>query len=335
MNIKKLFLLAFFLLLAACSVTPVPTPNPAEVALTLLADKVNAEATQAVVNMHFTATGQVLNATATQQQAEMQATGTQQARIDIEATSAQVRRDAQATQARIDADATQAQGRIDAQSTADQARLDLQSTQQASGTQTAFVITQTAIPPAATLTQIANEQNIHLRDNDIKQSDLNVQQQSETNTVEGLFPYLLSVVAVIAGVWYLNSDSKVKVVKDEVGETDIVIVKHKRGRQVVRPKLFTGPVLELDEADVTMPILTAPAEQSRVTERAQAVDAIGKMPAATTAQAAQTFNKYFGNNQQDLPFDVIDAEDAPPAGLLDGETLKSLNKDWKEAKDGG
>ena len=62
------------------------------------------------------------------------------------------------------------------------------------------------------------------------------------------------------------------------------------------------------------------------------MDAIKNMPASTTAQAAGTFNKYFGRQQDDLPFDVIDAEDAPPAGLLDGETLKSLNKDWKEAQ---
>jgi hypothetical protein len=57
--------------------------------------------------------------------------------------------------------------------------------------------------------------------------------------------------------------------------------------------------------------LTSPAEQAKVTERAQAIEAISKMPTATTPQAAQTFNKYFGNTQQDLPFEVIDAEDAP------------------------
>ena len=32
-------------------------------------------------------------------------------------------------------------------------------------------------------------------------------------------------------------------------------------------------------------------------------------------------------------FDVIDGDELPPAGLLDGETLKSLNEDWKEAED--
>jgi len=82
-----------------------------------------------------------------------------------------------------------------------------------------------------------------------------------------------------------------------------------------------------------MPLLVAPAEQAKIVERAQAVEAIQAMPTATTANSAQTFNKYF-SPQQDLPFDVVDAEDLPPAGLLDGESLKALDKDWKEAKDG-
>jgi multidrug efflux pump subunit AcrA (membrane-fusion protein) len=305
--------------------------NPADVALTLLADKVNAEATQAVVNMHFTATGQVLNATATQQQAYLQATGTQQARIDADATSAQVRRDVQATQSRIDADATQAQARVDAQSTADQARLDLQATQQASGTQTAFSITQTAIPPAATLTQIANGQNIIIANNQVELSNLAVQQQTQKNTPEWLIPYSLVVLAAIGGLLYLYSQSRVREIKNGDDEVELLILD---GKRAIRPKLLSGPVLDLDDV-VTMPMLTSPIEQAKVTERAQAVEAIKSMPVSTTPQAAQTFNKYFGSQREDLPFDVIDAEDAPPAGLLDGETLKSLNKDWKEAQDGG
>jgi hypothetical protein len=56
------------------------------------------------------------------------------------------------------------------------------------------------------------------------------------------------------------------------------------------------------------------------------------MPAQTTQQAAQTFNKYFGSNRNDM-FDVIDGDELPPAGLLDGEILKSLNEDWKESDD--
>jgi hypothetical protein len=329
---KKYFLLiVLVLLLTACNETPVPTPNPAEVALTLLADKVNAEATQAVVNMRFTATAQMFGITATQQQIYLQATATEQARVDIAATAAQTRRDAQATaeQKRLDIQATQQ--RIDADATQEQARLDVIATQQAGSTATAGVMTMTAIPPAATLTQIANEQNIILANNQVQLSNLQVEQQSQKNTPEWVIPYLL-LFGLVAGVlWYVKSQSRVREVKNEDGDVELLIIDHTRA---IRPRLLAGPVLDLN-GEVSMPMLTAPSEQAKVTERAQAVEAIKNMPTSTTPQAAQTFNKYFGTQQQDLPFEIIDAEETPPAGLLDGETLKSLNKDWKEAKDGG
>ena len=83
-----------------------------------------------------------------------------------------------------------------------------------------------------------------------------------------------------------------------------------------------------------MPLLTSTVEeQARVTERAQAVEAIKAMPQSPTSSSTNAFNHYFGSERKDLPFDVIDAEDTPPAGLIDGQALSSLNKDWKEAKD--
>ncbi len=341
-RIAVISLMTIFLgIVSACS-TPAPsTPNPAEVGMTMMADKVNAEATQARLGIIFTTTAQVVGATSTQQAQYFQATGTQQARIDAEstsqqahawaqATSDQARRDVQATQQRIDADATQAQARIDAESTAQQMRLDVQSTFQAAGTSTAFVITQTAIPPANTFTAIANQQSIALANNEVQMSNLAVEQQRQKNTPEWVVPFLIAIVATVAGFVYVIRFSRVREVKDGDGNIRMVIFDNSRA---VAPALLPGPVLEMTKESISMPLLAATVdEQSRVTERAQAVEAIKAMPQSPTASSAGAFNKYFSGDSRDLPFDVIDADDAPPVGLIDGQSLQSLNKDWKEAK---
>ncbi len=85
---------------------------------------------------------------------------------------------------------------------------------------------------------------------------------------------------------------------------------------------------------MSMPQLTAPAEQSKVTERAQMIKALAVMPAQTSNSAAGAFNTYFSSSRE-KPYDIIDAEQLPPAGLLDPQALKSIENDWKEAnKDG-
>ncbi len=334
---KYSILFALVFLLTACGeyagATPTPTNiSPVEIAGTMMQFQLASEATAKAVEVQLSATAQVIGITSTAEAVIVQAAITQQARQDAQATAEQKRLDIQATQQRIDADATQEQARRDADATAVQARLDLQATQQAVGTATAFTITQTALPPAMTMTHIYNVQDIQLRDNEIQLSDLAVQQQSEKNTPEWVIPYFVLIVAMCAGAYYLYKQSQTTVIKNEDGGVDVLVFDDKFGKRVTVPKLFTGPVLDLGDG-LSMPQLVAPAEQARVTERAQAVEAIKNMPTATTPQAAQTFNKFFGSQQEDLPFDVIDAEDAPPAGLLDRETLKSLNKDWKEAKD--
>lgn len=333
---KYSILFALVFLLTACGksadATPTPTAtniSPVEIAGTMMQVQLAAEATQQAVQVQMTATAQIVGVTSTHEAYQVALAVTQQARQDAQATAEQRRFDIQATQQRIDADATQEQARRDADATAVQSRLDLQATQQAAGTATAFTITQTAIPPAATLTQIANQQDILLRNNEVQLSNLAVEQQRQKNTPEWVLPMLVVVVGLVAGSKYLYDHSRVREVKNDDGEVELLILNGKTG---IRPRLMAGPVIELDD-EISMPQLSAPAEQARVTERAQAVEAIKSMPASTTAQAAGTFNKYFGRQQDDLPFDVIDAEDAPPAGLLDGESLKSLNKDWKEAQD--
>jgi hypothetical protein len=336
-DMKRNITILFFatLLLTSCGEPASPltagTPTnlgPAEIAATMMQVQLAAEATQQVVSVHMSATAQVVGVTSTSQAVETQIAVTQQARIDAESTAEQERRDIQATQARIDADATQAQARIDAESTAEQARLDVVSTQQAAGTATAFVITMAALPTSNSLTQIANEQNIILKNNEVELSNLAVDQQREKNTPEWVVPFLIAILAAVVGAIYVIRYSRVREVKNDDGDIELLIID---GDRAIRPALLAGPVLEMGD-EFAMPLLTSSAEQAKVTERAQAISAIKSMPAQTTQQAAQTFNKYFGSNRNDM-FDVIDGDELPPAGLLDGETLKSLNEDWKESED--
>jgi hypothetical protein len=311
------FLLGMILISLACGATPTPTPvSAADVALTMLSDQVNAKATQAKFDSIAAITAQVVAATATQQAAYVQATQSEQAR-----------RDAQATQQRIDDDAATEQARKDAISTEDQRRVDAQSTQQASGTSTAYVITQTAIPPMLTLTQIANVQDIHLRDNGIVVSDLKVKQQRDTNVLQWLIPTLVVILAAFVGARFVNDWSQIREVKNAEGGADIIVYKNRR---IIQTRLFPKPVLELESG--LMPDVTNAQEQSEIVKRDQGIKALAVMPERTTDQAAQTFNKYFGSQQNDLPFDVVDADEVPPTGLLDDPTLQTLQKDWKEAK---
>jgi hypothetical protein len=330
----KKYLLLIALFLTGCA-TPVPTPNPAEVGMTMFADKINSEATQARIDSIFTATAQVYGVTAThqaagtqiavtQQAASTMAAVTQQARMDAQATADQRRADAQATQQRIDADATQAQARLDVEATADQARLDVASTQQAQGTAVAATMTQMVIPTNNLLELQQKEIDLELSKNELELSNLAVEQQRETNTTDWAVPtgiaiFLVLTASVVAFVYVQTRE-----IKDEDGRTRVIITKGK----AIKPDLFTGPVLDLKS--MTMPQLAAPAEQARVTERAQMVDALAVMPVTTSNAAAGAFNQYFGQ-QKEAPYDIVDAV---PAGLLDGEALKSIEKDWKEATDG-
>ncbi len=312
---KKLLPLFFLIVFLtgcgeAASATPTPTepPSAVDIAATMMQVQVAAEATKMDVSIRMTATAQQVGITSTAYAVATQAAVTQQYRQDLIAT-----------QQRIDAEATQAQ-----------ARRDMEGTQVAAATATSFFVTQTALPPAMTLTQIANQQEIALKDNQIELSNLEVQQQREKNTPQWVIPYIVALTAMVVGALWLRQYGRVREVKDGDGNTDVLVLD---GKIVLQPKLLPGPIVELDGEEITMPLLTSPQEQAKVTERAQAVEAIKAMPQNTSSNSAAAFNKYFGPGQ-DQPFDVIDAEDAPPAGLLDGETVKSLEKDWKEAKDG-
>jgi len=329
-----LIILAF--LLTACS-TPAPTPNPAEVGLTMFANKINAEATQMALNSVFTATAQVYGLTATVQASGTQEAVTQQARIDAQATaeqnradaqatSDQRRMDAQATQQRMDADATQAQARRDMEAQATQARMDIEATQQAQATANAFMMTQAVAPTHNYWTQQAVEQQIIIGTNAVELSNLEVQQQQQTNTIDWAAPLSFAVFFTLAAAVAVFIFLQTREIKDDDGRTRVIITKGK----MIKPDLFTGPLLDIEA--MTMPLLTSSAEQSRVTERAQMVDALSVMPVNTTNTAASAFNQYF-SQAKEKPYDIVDVEALPPSGLIDPEALKSIEKDWKDAND--
>ena len=335
---KKYLFLFLALFLTACG-TPAPTPNPAEVGMTMFADKINSEATKARIDSIFTATAQVYAVTSTfeaagtqiavtQQAAGTQEAVTQQARMDAQATADQRRMDAQATQQRMDAYATQAQARRDMEVQATQARMDVESTQQAQATANAFMMTQAVAPTHNYWTQQAVEQEIIIGTNAVELSNLEVEQQQQTNTIDWAIPTLGAIGLTITAVVYVLRHSRTREYKDEDGNIEVIVFDNEKA---VRPALLTGPVLDLKNMNV--PQLAPHAEQSKVTERAQIIKALSVMPVSTTNGAASAFNTYFSSNKE-KPYDIVDAETLPPAGLLDPEALKSIEHDWKEANDG-
>lgn len=321
----------------ACN-SSTPTPSAADVALTMIGDKVNAEATQAKFESIAQVTAQVAGATATQQAVWSQATQVQQERFDAQATAAkaeanvqataqQARMDAQATQQRIDTEATQQQARLDLEATVQQSRLDLVATQQASGTATAWSVTQAIIPLHDSWTQQAVQKDILLATNEVELSNLKVKQQQDTNIVQWLVPMLIAIVLTFAGIRYFSNAARVREVKDADGNTDALVIDNE---QVIIPRLLPKPVLLLETGE--MPDMTDRKEQAEIVKRDQGIRALEVMPERPIDQAIDTYSQMFGG-QRDMPFDVIDAEDTPPAGLIDGQSMQSLNKDWKEAKD--
>jgi hypothetical protein len=338
---KYLLALLLFLLTACASeppttpsATPTPPANPAEIGLTMFADKVNAEATQAAVNQVFTATAQVIAITSTSQFLGTQEAVTQQARIDAQATSEQGRRDAAATQQRRDDDAVATQQRIDIEATqaqaqrvmnalATQARVDLEATQRAEATATSWAVTEAVIPLHDSWTQQAVEQDIVIATNEVELSNMAVQQEKRTWAI----PWVIGLGLFVVGSLMTWFWMQVRTIKNEDGGPDVIIYKN---RLTVRPDLFALPMLDLETN--TMPPLADPKEQSAVTMRAQAIQALSVMPSAPASNAATAYNGFFPAQKRDEAFDVVDADEVP-SHLLDSETRKVLDKDWKDAND--
>lgn len=317
----KRMTLFFLLLLCALivSCTPAPTPagvGPVDIAGTMVQQQVAAQATSNSVSIQMSATAQVIGVTSTQYAYATQAAVTQQALVYAQATSDQARQDAQATQARRDFEATQQQARRDAEATSQQARLDVESTMQAGGTQTAFAITQTAIPPANTVAAIATNQALEIGANEVEKSNLEVEQQRQKNSVEWITPYLIALVATVVGAVFVIRYSRVREVKNDDGDVELLLI---GGNTAIRPKLLGEPVVILDGEEVKASPISDPAEQTEVTRRAQAVDALKNMPVNPTGQAAQTFNRFFDQTQPRPQVEVLEDGTLPRVILDDIE----------------
>jgi hypothetical protein len=347
------YLLIAVLFLAACqspsaaSVTPTATPNPGEIALQMMQQQMAANATSQVVGLNFTATAQILGSTATAQQLVVEAQWTEQARADAVSTSEQKRTDAQstavqqqkeaqATQSRIDSDARATQSYIDAQATqaradadAQQARIDAVATSDSLYTATFTAMTLTAIPPHATLTQIAVNNQIAISTQEVESAALSLKQQRDTNVIQWLIPTIIALfLAAVAGAYAYNQ-SRVREIRDEDGNVQVFIFDNKTATM---PALMTGPVLDLKTT--TMPLLTSASEQADVTKREQAIRALRAMPVSPTTSGVTAFNEVFSTPQRsEDAFEIVEGEEMPPLRLLDAEALKATEKDWKEAND--
>lgn len=316
--------MVFVLVLAsvACE-TATPTPSAADVALTMIGDQVNAQATQAKFESIAAVTQQVAAATATQQAVYVQATQSVQARVDAQSTAdkadanaqstaQQARQDAQATQQRIDFEATQMQARLDAEATAEQARLDLMATQQASGTATAWSVTQAIIPLHDSWTQQAVQQNILLATNEVEMSNLKVKQQQDTNVIQWLVPMLVALGAAVAGVLWLANNSRVREVKDAEGTPQFVIIDNQK---LIIPRLMPKPVLMLE--DNSAPDLVDPKEQAEIVKRDQGIQALEVMPERTTDGATEMYGGLFLDEPKKHPTIEFVTPDKITPGVLD------------------
>ena len=326
---KYLFFLAF--LLVACgaeggtpSVKPTPSLSPGEIALNMIQQQMAAEATAQIVGLQFTATAQVIGVTATSQYVATQQAVTEQARIDAIATSDQARRDAAAEQARKDTIATAEQARIDAQNATAQALVALQSTQAAEATSTFTAMTLTALPPHATLTQQAINNDIVLAAKDVELAELSLQQARDTNRIQWQIPLLAALVVMILGTVWVLRESRWKVIKTDDGD----VIGFGFHEQFVNPNLLPGPVLDLKAK--TVPMLTDPDTQREIVRNEQKIRAIAAIPINPNASGAQAYDLAFANEKKEDPFEIVDAV---PESLMDGEAMKAADRDWRKANE--
>jgi hypothetical protein len=265
--------------------------------MTMGAQQLDARATQARVDQVFTMTAQIYQITATAQ-AQIYIQGTaEQARKDAVATDQQSRRDAAATQARRDVEATEVQYRRDVEATAQQYQQNVIGTGTAQQAAIWNGMTQSAVPTHAAWTQQAVEAEQTLTTNSLQLSDLQVEKQRQTNTVSWFLPYSAAIVAVIVVAVVMLRRSRVHEVKNE--DTGVVEGLLLDADTLIRPQLLTGPVLKLGKDGPHVPQVSDPGEQSEVTRRAQAIEALRAMPTQQpTANATLMSNSVFSESKK-------------------------------------
>lgn len=152
----------------------------------------------------------------------------------------------------------------------------------------------TALPTAQALTQIANEQVITLKDNEVEKSRQEIAELRATTFQRNVLPYIV-VVALLGGalLWMIRR-SRWTVIKNDDGDVE----GFGHDETFIRPSLMPGPVLDLKAQ--TIPLLTDSANQSEIVKRDQALRALANMPVNPTSSGVQAFNDMF-SGQKALP----------------------------------
>ncbi len=321
-----LALLVIGLSLIGCATPPTPEPqNPAEIGMTMAAQAMDAKATQMRIDIQYTATAQVIAATQNVQNTQAAAAVTEQFRADAQATDQQNRRDLAATEQQNRRDAAAAEQRRRDDAATEQARRDSEATaeqnqQNIVGTATAQQqniwnqATLEVLPTHAYWTQQAVFIEQTLAADQAKLSNLEVEQQKDTNTIDWLAPLLaVATIIVVFAIVQIRKSRMQKVVNEEDGTVEGLLLD---GNRLIRPQLMPGPVLILDGETVRAPDVTDPETQREVTRRAQAIEALRAMPTqAPTANAALMTNSIFGETKaptvkvmpaMQLPREVLD-----------------------------
>ena len=306
------------LALVGCSTGEMPalTPtavNPAEIALTMVWQKANAEATQAAVNIQFTATGQVIEATRNVESTQAALAVTEQARRDMLATDAQNRRDAAATEQRRRDDAAAEQARRDMEATAQQNQVNIIGTATAQQQNVWNQATLDVLPTHASWTQQAVFVEQTMAANKARLSGLEVEQQEDTNTIDWLAPLLgVTTIIVVFAIVQIRKSRVQKVVNEEDGTVEGVLIDDK----VIKLDLMQTPVLDLSGKTPTAPSIGDPETQKDVTRRAQGVRALSVLPAQMPPQlSAGLFNEVFGDQKKKPVVEVLEPGQAK--GMLE------------------
>jgi hypothetical protein len=291
---------------------------------TMLMMQIGAQATEQTVGLRFTSTALVAQETQRVEATRAAQSVTEQARKDAQATDQQARADTAATQQARDNMAATEQARADSATATQQARLDAQSTSTAQMAEVWNAATMQVMPTHDiwTAQAVANAQA--LSTNEVQLSNLQVEQQRQKNSAEWLVPFLIALACTSVASLYVIRRSRVREVSnDETGVVEGLLLDN---QIVIRPQLMSGPLMRVDGPDEV-----DAKEQSEVTRRAQAVEALLAMPtAAPTANAAAMINNSFGSATAAQRFTVLDKTQTPPTQLLGDEARSALDRDWKE-----
>ena len=302
---KKLFLLVF-LVLTACgeSLPPMPTATPTN------DDHILIEAFQAEIEARVT------ERAAAQIQIEHQAKQTATALI-VGATATEVSAQETRAIAWVTIQAAQAEGTSTAHaasvigtSTARAAGDQATSTAQAAGTATQISNLQgTAVVEArntsVAATSTAEAPFIYAQHTAVyaqaESADLAVRRERMTNDMWAWTPLILIFLVMVASGYFMWKKGKIGVVnRDENGMLPaLVFTDHMR---VVLPELLEAPVMDIVEGKQ----VGASPNQADVTRRAQAVQAIGQLPAGYQRQALDIVGGSFGTASGAPQIEIVD-----------------------------